>query len=76
MRALGEDVARDKDVGPAEIDAEIDHEEVAEEHVEYHRGAVGVPGEGRGRGWGLGSGLGWGLGSGLGRIVKLWACQL
>ena len=52
MRALGEDVARDKDVGPAEIDAEIDHEEVAEEHVEYHRGAVGVPGEGRGRGWG------------------------
>ena len=43
VRALGEDVARDEDVRPAEVDAEIDHDQVSDEHVEDHGRAVGVP---------------------------------
>ena len=45
-RDMGEIWARYEARWPAEVDAEVDHDQVSDEHVQYHRRAVGIPGSG------------------------------
>ena len=47
VRLLGPEAADDPHVGPAEVDADVDEDEVADQRVEHERAARRVPAESR-----------------------------